>query len=84
MSVTLFVPDLAEFKPLIDAASDVEVVSVRQPMKGYWRIVADNRISFTRKQLRLRRALWNSALSGGFSGRVVEYTDDVVTIESED
>ncbi|KAF1697271.1 hypothetical protein CSC62_08705 [Pseudoxanthomonas jiangsuensis] len=83
MSVTLFVLDLAEFRPLVDAAANVASVTVRQPVRGYWRIQAERRISFSRKELRLRRPLWNSALAGGFCGKLVEYTDDVMTLESE-
>jgi hypothetical protein len=83
MSVTLFVADLAEFQPLIKAAGNIAGVSVLPPKLGYWRIVAEHRLTLSRKELRLRHALWNSALSGGFCGRLGEYTNDVMTIESE-
>lgn len=83
MTVTLFVADLPEFAPLIDAANRLAGVSVLPPMQGYWRIVAEQRLSFSRQQLKLRHALWNSALAGGFCGRLSAYTGDVMTIESE-
>ena len=84
MTVTLFVADLPEFSPVVQAARGVAGVSVLQPKLGYWRIVADKKLSFSRKQLSLRHALWNSALAGGFCGRLSEYTGDQMTIESED
>lgn len=83
MSATVFVPDLAEFQPLVKAAAAVEGVTVREPKLGYWRIVAKDRLTFSRKALGLRVALWNSALTGGFCGRLAEYTNDSLTIESE-
>lgn len=83
MTVTVFVPDLAEFQPLIKAAAAVDGVTVKEPKLGYWRIAAKDRLTFARKPLGLRVALWNSALAGGFCGRLTEYTNDSLTIESE-
>jgi len=83
MSVILFVPDLAEFGPLVKAVTGVQGVVLREPKKGYWRIESQDRMTFSRKELKLRHALWNSALTGGYCGRLGEYTNDVITIESE-
>lgn len=83
MTVTLFVVDLPEFLPLIDAANRVAGVSVLPPLLGYWRIVSERRLSFSRQELKLRHALWNSALAGGFCGRLSAYTNDVMTLESD-
>jgi hypothetical protein len=83
MNTTVFVPDLAEFEPLVKAASSVEGVSVKEPKLGYWRIVAKDKLSFSRKQLGLRHALWNTTLTGGFCGRLTEYNNDTITIEGE-
>lgn len=82
--VRIFVPDIPEFVPLLDAARNVDNCRVIEPSLGYWRIEADREITFTRKALGLGPALWNSALTGGFRGRIVEYGRDVMHIESED
>jgi len=40
-------------------------------------------LRFSRKALSVGPAIWNSALSGGFIGRIVEYGDEEMVIESE-
>lgn len=83
MTVVIFVPDIPEFLPLVDGARSVETVRVREPVRGYWRIEADEAIQFGRKALGLGPALWNSALTGGFRGRIAEYGRDVMRIEAD-
>jgi hypothetical protein len=81
--VTIFVPDLPELVGLIDAARrtpDCEVVAAKY---GYWTITARDELRFVRKDLGMGPALWSSALSGGFCGRIVEYSADVLRIASE-
>jgi hypothetical protein len=40
-------------------------------------------LRFSRKAMKLGPAIWNSALSGGFIGRIVDYGRDEIVIESE-
>lgn len=84
MSVTIFVPDIPEFAPLVRAAERSPGCEVRAPRNGYWRLEAQAELAFSRKQLGLGPALWNSALSGGFRGRIVEYGRDEMRIVGED
>jgi hypothetical protein len=81
--VTIFVPDLPEFVPLIEGARAVGS-RIEAPTAGYWRIVADEEIRVRRKELGLGPALWNSALTGGFIGRIVEYDRDTLCIKNKD
>jgi hypothetical protein len=81
--VTIFVPDIPEFMPLIQGARNLEDCRIQLPRLGYWRIEADQEICFGRKALGLGPALWNSALTGGFRGRITEYSRDVLRIEAE-
>lgn len=80
--VTLFVPDLPEFAALVEASRKSATCEVQQPLAGYWRIVAEE-LHFNRKTLGLKPALWNSALSGGFEGRIAEYGRDDLRIVNE-
>ena len=82
--VTIFVPDIPEFMPLISGARKTAGCRVREAIRGYWRIEADHEIRFERKALGLGPALWNSALAGGLQGRIVEYGRDVMRIVSEE
>ena len=84
MTVTLFVPDIPEFSPLVRAAEKVGTCEVRPARNGYWRIEAEKEVCFLRKDLRLTQAIWNSALSGGYCGRILEYGRDVLRIVSEE
>ena len=84
MTVTIYVADLPEFVPLIDALRSSEAATVVPPRAGYWQIEADQRITLSRKALQLRPALWFSMLSGGYRGRLKEFTRDAVTIEARD
>jgi hypothetical protein len=84
MTVTIFVPDLPEFLPVVRSAEKVEQCTIVAPQNGYWRIEAEHEIQFSRKSLGLGHAIWNSALSGGFRGRIVEYGRDVMRICCED
>jgi hypothetical protein len=82
--VTLFVPDLPEFAALVEASKKSSACRVHSPRSGYWRIEAENELHFNRKALGLKPALWNSALSGGFLGRILEYGRDDLRIGSEE
>ena len=84
MTVTIFVPDLPDFSPVVDAVRKQGVFTLVPPRSGYWQIQAPDRLSFSRKGLGLRVALWYSMLAGGYCGRMVEYSRDTMTIESED
>lgn len=83
MSVTIFVPDLPDFMPVIEGVKQQPDVQLLAPKAGYWQVRAAQRISFTRKGLGLRVALWYSMLAGGFCGRLREYSRDHLIIEEE-
>ena len=83
MTIKIYVPDIPEFMPLIKAAGNVPECRVLGPTEGYWTVQAEGTLRFSRKALNLGPAIWNSALSGGFLGRIVEYGRDEMVIESE-
>ncbi len=78
--VTIYVPDIPEFEPLISGAQKSGGCTVIKPQKGYWQLQAQAEICFYRKALGLGPALWNSALMGGFRGEIVEYDRNVLRI----
>jgi hypothetical protein len=83
VSVTIFVPDIPEFAPLVDSARRAAGCRVVAPLGGYWRIESDTEINLERRALGLGPALWNSALSGGFVGRIIEYGRDRLCIAAQ-
>ena len=82
--VSIFLPDIPELAPVRDAAKRADGCEIRGPTAGYWEISAHQEIRFLRKEMGIGPALWNSALSGGFVGRIVEYSADVLRIVDED
>lgn len=80
MSVTIFVPDIPEFMPVVEGARRAGGYTILPPAEGYWRIESEQEIVFERKPLGLGPALWNSALTGGFIGKIVEYSRDRLRI----
>lgn len=81
--VVIFVPDIPEFTAVIAGARLAGHCAIVAPENGYWRIEAPREIQFQRKALGLGPALWNSMLGGGYRGRIVEYSRDLLRIESE-
>lgn len=82
-AVCIYVPDFPEFRPLLDGAAQLEGCLVRPPQQGYWRIEAEHEVELNRKSVGLGPALWNSALAGGFTGHIAEYSRDVMRIVAQ-
>jgi hypothetical protein len=84
MAVIVYVPDVPEFLPLVLAAGKVSGCSVEKSTEGYWKLQGARELRFSRKAMGLGPAIWNSALCGGFIGRIVEYGRDEMILASED
>lgn len=84
MSVVVFVPDLPEFASLVSNARTAGGCEVGRIASGYWRIEAAHELRFTRRQLGLGPALWNSALCGGFRARIAVYDRNEMRLVEED
>ena len=67
---SIFVLDVPEFEPLVNASRGVPGCRVDGPVDGYWHVSSAEPIVFERKPLGLVPALWNAALTGGFDGDV--------------
>lgn len=83
MTITVFVPELPEFQPLVRSARVIPTCVVCSTKRGYWKIEAPHELRFARKDLGLGPALWNSALSGGYVGRVVSFDRNELHLISE-
>lgn len=83
MSAAVFVLDVEEFRPLVDAARAMPGASVGGPVQGYFRISAPDAIEFNRKALGFKPAVWYGAMTGGLQGRIVEFGRDILRIEPD-
>ena len=73
----LFVLDVPEFAPLIAGASSAN--SVRRHA-GYVMIEAPDKVVVERAKSGLGDAVWFGALTGGYEGRVVEFSAERLVI----
>lgn len=75
---TLYVLDVPEFAPLVEAAGKVNGVKLSR-VKDYVALKADE-LRISRKATGLRRAVWYGALTGGFEGSLRRFDDDELVI----
>jgi hypothetical protein len=80
--VTVFVLKVPEFAALADVAKRDPACRVSDTGKGYLRIDSDGDLVFDRKELGFKPAVWYSAFSGGFKGRIAEFGRDIVRLTS--
>lgn len=79
---TIYVIDLPEFRPIVDAARQCEY-SVSGPEAGYWTIYDTHEIRFERKKLNFGPALWNTALAGGIRGTLVAFDSNALVLKGD-
>jgi len=80
---SVFVLDVPEFMPLVEHAKGMDEWRVDGPLSGYWRIQHPNRLSFERKALGFKPAVWHGALTGGLQGRITQYDNDYLVIKGD-
>lgn len=76
----IFVPALAEFASVVDAARGHPAYRVSQPSPGYFLIASDEALEFNRKELGLKPAVWYGLFTGGLCGRIDTFDKDRVRI----
>ena len=77
--VTIFVPDLPEFACVAFAAEAMPGCAVSASRGGYIRIDSSEPVTFDRKAMGLRPALWYGLFTGGVFGSI-DYGRDRLTI----
>ncbi|HSV44567.1 MAG TPA: hypothetical protein VLJ58_02145 [Ramlibacter sp.] len=81
MMPAIFVLDVPEFLPLVEHARGLPGCRVDGPRLGYWRVSSAGALSFQRKALGFKPAVWHGALTGGLVGRIAHFDNDTLTIE---
>jgi hypothetical protein len=79
----IFVLDVPEFLPLVEKARGTAGFQVSGPARGYFRLEAHPTITFRRKELGFKPAVWHGALTGGLIGRITHYDNDLLEIAEE-
>ncbi len=81
---TLYVLDVPEFRPIVEHARTNAAFTLHGPTSGYFRVSAVGTIRLERKALGFKPAVWHGALTGGLVGRITQFDNDVLVIESAD
>ncbi len=76
----LYVVDVPEFRPVVDAARKRPEYSVTEARKGYWMIQSSGPMTFNRTEMQLKPALWYGMFTGGLDGEITEWGRETVTI----
>lgn len=65
---SLYVLDVPEFTPLVEAARQRAGFEIAGPKAGYFRIVAKDQLRILRADTGLPEALWFGAFTAGYDG----------------
>ena len=76
----VFVLDVAEFKPVLDALAVNEDAEISGPSAGYWSVRSDGELALNRKRSGIGLALWYSSLAGGYIGDIAQFDRDDIRI----
>jgi catechol 2,3-dioxygenase-like lactoylglutathione lyase family enzyme len=77
---SVFVLDVPEFRPLVDAARESGAYHTASTGNGYIRIDGNPGITFNRRALGFKPAVWYGALTGGLAGRIEQFDGDQLVI----
>lgn len=77
---SMYVLDVDEFRSIADVARTKQDCTVTDLGKGYLRIDSPTQLTFDRKELGLKPALWYGMFTAGMDGRIVEFGRDTVTL----
>ncbi len=77
---TIYVVDVPEFVPVVEAARNNPACRVSEAMKGYYRIDADGEITFNRKAMQMKPALWYGIFTGGLDGEIKSFGREEVVV----
>jgi hypothetical protein len=78
----IFVLDVEEFRPLIEAAGLRQSVK-RRRFGPYVELSSDGPIEIDRRESGVRHAVWYSALAGVRAGRVVQFDKEALKVVPE-
>tara|TARA_B100000315_G_C14512537_1_gene557662 strand:+ start:238 stop:477 length:240 start_codon:yes stop_codon:yes gene_type:complete len=75
----LYVVDVPEFQPLVDYARNAPELTVSK-QANYHKIEAAGELVIHREATGMDAAIWFGGLVGGYEGKIVEFSEDVLRI----
>lgn len=78
--VVLYVLDVPEFRPIVEAARAKSDCEVTRFDAGYYRIEAPTEIVLNRREMNMKPAVWYGLFTGGLNGEIAMFGRDEVRI----
>lgn len=78
--VVLYVLDVPEFLPIVDACSELGHCRISRSDQGYYRIQASGEITLNRRAMQLKPAIWYGLFTGGMNGEIAEFDRETVRV----
>jgi hypothetical protein len=76
----IYVVDVPEFTPIVEAARRNPDCTVSEVTKGYYKITTSGEVTFNRKEMKMKPALWYGIFTGGLNGEIKSFGRDEVTV----
>lgn len=76
----IYVVDVPEFMPLVESARGKSGYKVSEENKGYFKIESQGEMTFNRKEMAMKPALWYGMFTGGLDGEIKSFGREEVTI----
>lgn len=77
---TVYVIDVPEFRPLVDSAKKKPQCAVSGPDKGYYQIDIRGEVTFNRKEMQMKPAIWYGIFTGGLDGEIKSFGREEVVV----
>jgi hypothetical protein len=78
--VVLYVLDVEEFLPIVEAARAMPECKISKSDKGYYKIVSPTEIVLNRKAMKMKPAVWYGLFTGGMNGEIAEFGREEVRV----
>lgn len=77
--VRVYVLNVPEFRPLVEAARAMPEVRIKES-EAYTRLEADGEMVFLRKAMHMKPAVWYGIFTGGLDGEIAEFGRESVRV----
>jgi len=78
--IEVHVIDVPEFRPMVETQRGRPDVRISGPVRGYWTISASVELVFSRKDMKMKPAVWYGMFTGGLNGEILEWGRDEVRV----
>ncbi len=78
--IEVHVIDVPEFRPMVETQRENPEVSISGPVNGYWTVSAPTSLTFSRKAMKMKPAVWYGIFTGGLNGEIADWGRETVTV----